>query len=84
MPTINVQICDNFSAPGGTGSNWVGYPPGASIQAVPSSQWPFNVGPPIMLPPPMTVFVKQGLKPGKHLFLPSCCPKPVECIVPND
>ena len=73
MPSVSTNICSDFSAAPGTGVTWTNAPPGTSITQSGNSAWPFNVGPPIHLPAPMTVMVKEGLPEGTYYFLPSCC-----------
>jgi hypothetical protein len=80
MPPVTVKICQSFSAAAGDGVNWTNIPPtGCTLSPDGNQTWPFNVGPPINLPAPMTIFVKADLPPGTYCVRCSCCEKPV-CI----
>jgi hypothetical protein len=79
MTQITVAICDNFSVTPGTGVNWTNAAPGTTILS--DGPWPFNVAPPIRLPSPANIGIKEGLKPGTYYFLPSCCKSRVSVTV---
>jgi hypothetical protein len=71
QPPISVGICSNFAAAPGTGVTWTNYAPGTVVNQ--DGPWPFNVGPPIKVPSPANVGIKEGLKPGPYHFQPTCC-----------
>ena len=78
---VSVKICEDFSAEPGSGIIWTGVPPsGCTLQPVEGSPWPFNVGPPIHLPSPANVGIKEGLAPGTYCFVATCCPKKKICV----
>jgi hypothetical protein len=83
MPIVAVSICDKFSAAPGTKVQWTNIPPsGCTISQDGLSPWPFNIGPPIVLPPPSTqsICIKEGLPFGTYCFVVSCCKERIICV----
>jgi hypothetical protein len=81
MPSVDVNICDNFSARPGEEINWQNIPASCAVSQDGSSVWPFNIGPPIVFPMPshQAITIAKHMKPGKYYFSASCCSKPV-CV----
>jgi hypothetical protein len=82
MPTISINICNNFSAKPGEPVRWQNIPvSGCTVSQDGSNGWPFNIGPPIVFPMPSAreITIAKGLKPGKYYFLATCCPQAV-CV----
>jgi hypothetical protein len=80
MPNIVVNMCSNFSAKPGDSVTWENVPPsGCTFTHDGTQPWPFNVNPPIKLPPPANVGIRTGLAPAVYCFKATCCPKPI-CV----
>ena len=72
-PTINTNVCSDFTAAPDDAVNFLDYGAGCTLSQDGTNTWPFTIASPFNLPCPTIIKIKSNLPAGPYTFNATCC-----------